>query len=70
MAAAPGGKSAAAKALPTKRGMAARSSGSAAGGPSALRELIVVGNPDLPDAVDDAVAAWKTRQWVKEAGLR
>eukprot|EP00955_Chlamydomonas_euryale_P006053 64636-Chlamydomonas_euryale.AAC.5 len=40
----------------------------AAGG--ALKELIVSGNGDLPDTVEEAIAAWRTRQWVKAAQIR
>ncbi|KAG1662848.1 hypothetical protein FOA52_010639 [Chlamydomonas sp. UWO 241] len=48
------------------------SSGVGAGGlpGAALMELVVVGNPDLPDKVDEEIAAWKTRLWVASAGLR
>ncbi len=43
--------------------------GAGGGALSALEDLVLVGNDELPEEVLDAVAAWKTRQWAKLTSL-
>ena len=39
------------------------------GGGGALRDLTLVGNDELPEAVLEQVANWKTKQWALQHGL-
>ena len=43
--------------------------GGGGGGGGALRDLTLVGNDELPEAVLEQVANWKTKQWALQHGL-